>query len=447
MTRILVLDDEEAIGQSIGRYLKRKGYHVDVFQHPVQALNVLQKQKFDVVVTDFRMPDIDGLEMIERIRELSPDIRILLMTAYASIGNAVEAMKLGAGEYLAKPFEQDDLLKRIEGLVGPGRAKKLVARSGPELLGRSRVMQELQERIRKVARSQATVLIEGESGTGKELVARMLHSCSVRSEDPFLAVNMAAIPETLMESELFGHRKGSFTGADQDYEGKFLAAKSGTLFLDEIGEMSAQVQAKLLRVLQENQVLPVGSSRPLKSEARIVAATNRNLRERVSEGSFREDLWFRLNVLDIRVPPLRDRKEDIPELALAFVARYGSEDMQIEDSAMQLLMGWDWPGNVRELENVIHRAIVLAEGQIILARDLPEHISGTPPVSETPLQDVAMVALRDGKSLMDIEREIILKALEDADGNKTNAARILKITRRKLYSRLEKHGIDLTEPL
>jgi len=430
--------------QSLCALLKKREYETVGFTHPVSALNALRRECVDIVLTDLRMPGVDGLEMIERIQELCPQAKIILMTAYSSIPNAVEAMKKGADEYIPKPFELEALEEKIRGL---GAKKRRVSRESDareyELLGVSGSMQRIRDQITKMGKTHATVLIRGESGVGKELVARQLHYQSTRKDGPFLPINMAAIPETLMESELFGYRKGSFTGADEDSEGKFLASKGGTLFLDEVSEMPLNFQAKMLRVLQEFQILPLGASQPLRVDCRVLAATNRDIEEYCREKKFREDLYFRLNTLEIIVPPLRERMEDLPILVSHFLNIHGTSETRIPENLMDVLRSYKWPGNVRELENIIHRCVVLAESEELDIRDLPEHISGLPPRKETPLAEIAYRQLREGKSLADLEQEIILKSIDASRGNKTQAAKVLKITRRKLYSRLEKHGIKI----
>ncbi|MBT3785976.1 sigma-54-dependent Fis family transcriptional regulator [bacterium] len=444
MTKILIIDDEPGMVQSLCALLKKREYETVGFTHPVSALNALRRECVDIVLTDLRMPGVDGLEMIERIQELCPQAKIILMTAYSSIPNAVEAMKKGADEYIPKPFELEALEEKIRGL---GAKKRRVSRESDareyELLGVSGSMQRIRDQITKMGKTHATVLIRGESGVGKELVARQLHYQSTRKDGPFLPINMAAIPETLMESELFGYRKGSFTGADEDSEGKFLASKGGTLFLDEVSEMPLNFQAKMLRVLQEFQILPLGASQPLRVDCRVLAATNRDIEEYCREKKFREDLYFRLNTLEIIVPPLRERMEDLPILVSHFLNIHGTSETRIPENLMDVLRSYKWPGNVRELENIIHRCVVLAESEELDIRDLPEHISGLPPRKETPLAEIAYRQLREGKSLADLEQEIILKSIDASRGNKTQAAKVLKITRRKLYSRLEKHGIKI----
>jgi DNA-binding NtrC family response regulator len=444
MTRIMVIDDEELLGDSLKNLLIKRGYDTESFTNPVAAMNVLQKQAFDIVLTDFKMPNVDGLEMIDRIRELRPKAKIILMTAFASIPMAVEAMKRGAGEYIAKPFEIEELELKLKELGGKRKTRaKGKLPSGFELLGESPAMRKLRSEIRKIGKANATVLIRGESGVGKELVARQLHFHSHRAHEPFLAINMAAIPETLMESELFGYKKGGFTGADTDYLGKFAASNQGTLFMDEISEMPLNFQAKLLRVLQDFMILPIGSNEPIQVDCRVLAATNQDLFGMCQAGGFREDLYYRLNTLEISVPPLRDRLEDLPILVQHFLEKHSTEETKVDQEYLGILAAYHWPGNVRELENIVHRCVILGESQELDKFDLPQQISGLTPRKDTPLSDIAFRQLREGKSLSDLEREIILKAISESDGNKTSAAKILKITRRKLYSRLEKHGIEI----
>ncbi len=441
MTRI---DDEQLLGESLKNLLNKRGYDTESFTNPVTAMNVLQKSPFDIVITDFKMPNVDGLEMIDRIRELRPEAKIILMTAYASIPMAVDAMKRGAGEYIAKPFEIEELELKLKELGGKRKArKKGKIPSGYDLLGESQPMRKLREQIRKIGKSDATVLIHGESGVGKELVARQLHFQSQRSPEPFLAINMAAIPENLIESELFGYRKGGFTGADNDYPGKFLASNQGTLFMDEISEMPLNFQAKLLRVLQDFTILPIGSNQSIRVDCRVLAATNRDVLKICEEGRFREDLYYRLNTLEIHVPALRDRLEDLPILVKHFLEKHSTEEMKVTEDFLNVLGAYHWLGNVRELENIVHRCVILGDTRELDIYDLPQQISGLTPKKDTPLSDIAFRQLREGKSLSDLEREIILKAISESDGNKTNAAKILKITRRKLYSRLDKHGIEI----
>lgn len=444
MTKVLVIDDEKVMAGSIKNLLINRGYTAECFYNPIIALNVLQKEHFDIVLTDFKMPNIDGLEMIERIKDIRPEAKIILMTAYSSISNAVEAMKKGADEYIAKPFEIEDLEEKLQILGGPQQKKKKSKQIQVELLGESPVMLRLKSKIKKVAQSDATVLITGESGTGKELVAQQIHNSSNRVDHPFIPINMAAIPLNLIESEFFGYKKGSFTGADKDYQGKFLASNEGSLFMDEVGEIPLDLQAKLLRVLQESSFQAIGSSETIRINSRFIAATNQNLYKLTQENKFREDLYYRLNIIELKLPPLRERLEDIKQLVAHFVLKHGTQEIETPPEFLDLLRAYDWPGNVRELENIIHRCIVLVEGKTLDVHDLPKHISGLTPKQETPLTDISFQQIKEGLSLIDLEKKIILKALEESAGNKTNAAKLLKITRRKLYSRMEKHGIDLS---
>ncbi|MEE2925188.1 MAG: sigma-54 dependent transcriptional regulator [bacterium] len=444
MSKILVVDDEELMTETIRKLLSKRGYKVEIFSNPITALNVLQREKFDIVLTDFKMPNIDGLEMIDRIRELRPEAKIILMTAYSSIPNAVEAIKRGASEYITKPFEWEELEEKINNIGGKKHSKQTrPSIAGFDLVGESQEIKELKNKIQRIGPSSATVLIRGESGSGKELVARQLHLHSDRAHQPFVPINMAAIPENLMESEFFGYKKGSFTGADQDTQGKFMASNEGTLFMDEISEMPLSFQAKLLRVLQDFQIMPIGDTLPVHVNCRVLAATNSNIEEMISDHRFREDLYYRLNIIEIEVPNLRNRMEDLPLLVEHFLQKHASEEMNVDSEFISVLRAYHWPGNVRELENIIHRCVVLSDGNLLDKYALPKSISGLQPKKETPLTDIAFRQLKEGKSLSEIEKEIILKAIDESFGNKTNAAKILKITRRKLYSRLEKHGIQI----
>lgn len=446
MKRILIVDDEEFMVESLKKLLCKRGFDVEDFNNPIAALNFARRSNFDLALIDFRMPNIDGIEMIENLRSLHPQMKIVLMTAYASVANAVEAMKKGADEYIAKPFSFEELEEKLRALGLRKQAPRRIILPGEyDILGNALKITALKDKITKVAKSNATVLICGESGTGKELVARQIHLHSPRFNEPFVAVNMAAIPDTLIESEFFGYRKGSFTGADGHYEGKFMASGAGTIFLDEISEIPLAFQAKLLRVLQEYVIQPLGSSETIPIKARFVAATNQNMPNLINTGRFREDLFYRLNIVELSVPPLRERISDIPVLAKHFLCKHATESMELTDHFLELLRAYDWPGNVRELENVLHRCIILSDSTVLDIGDLPTHISGLQPKHETPLTDVIYQQLSNGKSLYDLEKEIILKAIEEAGGNKTNAAKLLKITRRKLYSRLDKHGIKINE--
>ncbi len=379
MASILVVDDDDLVLESLRMVLKEAGHKVKAVNSPRKALSLLEKGDYDLVITDMRMPEMSGIEFLEKVKEKDQGLPVIMITAYGTVDTAVTAMKKGASDYIMKPFSADELEVVVEKALEAHRLreenvrlKELVrcqAEVDEEFIGESAPIKALKRELEKIARSDATVLVMGETGTGKELIARRIHALSQRAEGPYVRVNCAAIPDTLVEAELFGHEKGAFTGAVYTRKGKFELAHGGTILLDEIGEMPLHLQAKLLRVLQEGEVDRIGGSSPVKVDVRVVATTNRDLAQEVKEGRFREDLFFRLNVVPIYVPPLRERKEDIPLLAEAFLRRYsrkmGKEIKGITDSAMKTLLDYDWPGNVRELENCIHRAVVLCEGSYL----------------------------------------------------------------------------------
>ncbi len=379
MASILVVDDDDLVLESLRMVLKEAGHKVKAVNSPRKALSLLEKGDYDLVITDMRMPEMSGIEFLEKVKEKDQGLPVIMITAYGTVDTAVTAMKKGASDYIMKPFSADELEVVVEKALEAHRLreenvrlKELVrcqAEVDEEFIGESAPIKALKRELEKIARSDATVLVMGETGTGKELIARRIHALSQRAEGPYVRVNCAAIPDTLVEAELFGHEKGAFTGAVYTRKGKFELAHGGTILLDEIGEMPLHLQAKLLRVLQEGEVDRIGGSSPVKVDVRVVATTNRDLAQEVKEGRFREDLFFRLNVVPIYVPPLRERKEDIPLLAEAFLRRYsrkmGKEIKGITDSAMKVLLDYDWPGNVRELENCIHRAVVLCEGSYL----------------------------------------------------------------------------------
>jgi len=393
---------------------------------------------------------MDGIEALTEIRKKSPLVPVLIMTAYASVKTAVEALKAGAFEYLTKPLDIDELKILIEKALELYhlRAENIALKERlgdrfdfSKIIGRSRKMKEVFDTLSLVAPTDATVLILGESGTGKELVANSIHHNSPRASQPFIKVSCAALPETLLEGELFGHEKGAFTGAIARREGRFQLAHRGTIFLDEVGEMSVTTQTKLLRVLQEKEFEPLGSTRTVKVDVRVIAASNKDLEREVKEARFREDLFYRLNVVPISLPPLRERKEDIPALATHFFAIYRDKNRKelkdISGKAMDLLMRYDWPGNIRELENCIERAVILARGEVIVPADLP------PPIQALSSweQEMQGLELPSGISLQEVEKALILKTLEDTGGNRTRAAEILGINRRTLQNKLKEYGI------
>ncbi len=436
MAKILVVDDEAKMAMLVSSALEDAGHSVSVFNSGEMAVNALAVEPFDLVITDLKMSPPDGLEILKQTRQIAPDTGVILMTAFASAESAVIAMKNGAYDYLIKPFSLDELIILVDRYFENRRTKvlneQLVADyehfSVGEFIGKSEGVQQLFAMIEKVAKRESTVLLLGESGTGKELVANMIHKRSPRISGPFIALNCAALSETLLESELFGHEKGAFTGAIKRKPGRFELAHGGTLFLDEIGEISQSMQAKLLRVLELGQFVRVGGTETLHSDARIVAATNRDLKALMEKGTFREDLYFRLSVFPIAIPPLRERREDIISLAEYFLKRHGYGHGNLPTACCDLLQSYPFPGNVRELKNIVERAIILADGDP-LSPDL------------LGIQADEQVTESESGGLNDTERKMIVDALNQSDGKKTLAAEKLKITRRRLYSRMKIYGI------
>ncbi|NOX38570.1 MAG: sigma-54-dependent Fis family transcriptional regulator [Calditrichaeota bacterium] len=439
--RILIVDNEEKFCKVVQAALALEQLPAAYCTSGAAALEFLEKHPVEIVVTDLRMDRMDGLQLLEAIKSRFPRTEVVIMTAYATQKTAVEALKKGAHDYLIKPFEMDELVLRLRRILEQkqrlAKAESTEQQTPPlifrGMVGKSQKMQQLFRLIQKAAETDVTVLILGESGTGKELVAQAIHQQSHRARKPFVTVNCAALPETLLESELFGYEKGAFTGATQRRAGKFEQANGGTIFLDEIGDMSLSTQAKLLRVLQNKEVYRLGSSERLIVDTRIIAATHQPLEAMVSRGQFREDLYYRLNVFPISLPPLRDRKEDIPELVHFFLEQTAAHS--ITRQALACLMEYDWPGNVRELRNVIERAAILSNG-VIDIQDLPGQLrrtSGKSHPFELP---------EEGIVLDELERDLICQALEKSGGNKTRAAQLLGITRRRLYSMMERFGIE-----
>ena len=444
--KILVVDDEAPIRDVIRKGLSQMGgYNVEVAQNGLEAIEKIEKDVFDLVLTDLKMPEMNGLELLKTIKGIRPEVMVILMTAYGSIETAVEAMKIGANDYITKPIDLNELLIHISKvqkeslLLKENRLLRMEVRKKFEyhnIIGKSKKMQEIFSLIEKVALGNSTVTIYGGSGTGKELVAKAIHYNSPRSDRPFIPFNCGAIPETLVESELFGHTKGAFTGAVQAKKGLFEEASGGTLFLDEISTILPSVQVKLLRVLQEKEVMRVGSTERTKIDVRMIAATNENLEENVKKGKFREDLFYRLHVFPIFLPDLKDRKEDIPLLAYHFLELYSKEAKKeirgISKEAIKLLLEYHWPGNVRELENTIERAVIMTDQDYLLPNDLPKDlIEG--------ISEMIRRGVKDRKSLDDIKSEYIKEILKEAGGNKRIAAEILRVNPRTLY-RFEKKG-------
>ncbi|MBW1786563.1 MAG: sigma 54-interacting transcriptional regulator [Deltaproteobacteria bacterium] len=451
-TVILIVDDDEGHLTTLRTIIKSWGYRVDTANDGARAVEKVEKTLFDLILMDVRMAVMSGIEALKRIKTYNPAIPILIMTAYSSVESAVEALKTGAYDYLTKPLDFEALKLTIERalehkmLKAENKALKEKIRSDFDLksiIGKSRTMKALIDMVAMIAPSEATVLINGESGTGKELIARAIHFNSPRREGPLITVNCAALTETLLESELFGHEKGAFTGAEKRREGRFVQADNGTLFLDEIGEMSPAMQAKLLRVLQDGEVQRVGSDRTLRVDVRVLAATNRDLKAEMADGNFREDLYYRLNVVNLQVPPMRDRIDDIPLLAQHFLDIYAPKNRKevkgFTPLAMDMLIKYKWPGNVRELENAVERAVIILAGDFITEKEMPLAIAqayGLDGESSTHPRPVVGT-----QRLEDMEKMAVLAALEDTGGNKSEAARTLGITRRALYNKIEKFGL------
>jgi len=442
--RILIAEDEEILRANLVEFLAGAGYVVDGVGDGAAALARINDEDYALAIVDLRMPHLDGIGLLKRVVAEQPETSVLIMTAYASIESAVEALRLGAHDYLLKPVVFEDLLKRVENLIAYRALKGEVARLRRDLsdrlgfhgiVGESPAIRHVFEMIDKVAPTNTTVLITGESGTGKELVARAIHARSAVKEREFLAVNVAALPQELIESQLFGHERGAFTGADRRREGLLRSVQGGSVFLDEVGELPVQSQAKLLRALESGEVLPVGADRPAHAKFRLIAATNRHLEAAISEGRFRQDLFFRLNVFSIELPALRDRREDIPALVSHFSILHsraqGKTPPAISNQAMKMILGYPWPGNVRELSNVIERACIVCDTDRLDISHLPAELQAA---SDLP------TALRD--AIEEFERRHIAWVLRAAGGNRERAARMLEVDPATLYRRLAKYQLS-----
>src|SRR5256885_472253 len=451
---ILVADDDASIRSLLKQPPPDEGFRVTEAATGSEVVENVKAQSPDLVIMDLRMPELDGIEALQKVKTASPRTAVLIMTAFGTSNAAIKAMELGAFDYITKPFELDkisytvkrafqyqDLTQEVE--VLRDEISSLVQTE--RIVGNSSAMQEVYKTVGKVAKADATVLITGESGTGKELVAEALHYNSTRRSGPLVKVSCAALPETLLEAELFGHEKGSFTGALATRKGRFELADKGTIFLDEIGEMSLATQTKLLRVLQERKIERVGSSIPIKVDIRVIVATNKDLGKQVEANRFRDDLFYRLNVINIHMPPLRERKEDVPALVEHFLAKHrysaSAQPATISEEALRRLNEYNWPGNVRELENVIERAVVLSRGQIITSRELPfgDHDADA---HEEEGEDVSTEKSFFKKSVSQFEKDLIMKALRDANGNRSKAAEMLGIYRRLLYAKIKEYGLE-----
>ncbi len=444
---ILIIDDDDSLRRVMEFSLAESGYRVQTAASGEDGLRLFEKDSYDAVITDITMPGMNGMEVLAKIRHQDARLPVVIITAYGTIESAVEAMKQGAFDYITKPFNRDELRLTLDRALTMRRLERENVELRAEVKGRYRFesivggsekIREVLDMAGRVAASDATVLITGESGTGKELLAKGVHYNSLRADGPFVAVNCAAIPEHLIESELFGHVKGSFTGAIKDKEGKFERADGGTLFLDEIGDLRIDLQAKILRALQERHVERVGGAAPIPVDVRVIAATNKDIERAVKEGRFREDLYYRLSVIPLRMPPLRERKDDILLLVDHFVKKFNpARDVSVTRETLDALTAYGWPGNVRELENTIERASVLKRGDTITPAELPDKLRK----EKTDVENIILNLPDEGISLEDLEKNLIIRALERHKGNQTRAAEYLDITRPTLIYRMEKYGI------
>jgi two-component system NtrC family response regulator len=447
---ILIIDDEDAQRSILRGYLEKKGYKIFSASSGTEGIKAIQNNLIDIVLSDFKMPDKTGLEVLEEVKKINPEISFVILTAYGTIENAVKAMRLGAFDYISKPVDLDELDLMIERIIENKNLKSEIRLLKNQLqekfkidsfISHSPKMEEVLSIAARAADSKATILITGESGTGKEVLAKSIHYVSPRKDKPFVAVNIPALPETLLESELFGHEKGAFTGADKAKKGRFENADGGTIFLDEIGDIPLNLQVKLLRVLQEHQIEKVGSSESIDIDVRIIAATHQNLEEKIKDGSFREDLYYRLNIVSLHIPPLRERREDIIPLIEHFVQKYseenGKHNLSLSKEAVDLLIKYNFPGNVRELENIIERAVVLARGEVITINDLPNIVKGFKAEKEI-LTDENATLIEQVEAL---EKKLIYDALSKTSGNQSQAGRMLGLTERNLRYKMQKYGI------
>ncbi len=452
--RILIVDDEKKMAESIRDYFEPEGLESDIASNGEEGRRKLEEKAYDALVSDLRMPGLDGMSLLRWVREEGPDIPVIMISAHGEIRDAVEAMRVGAYDYLVKPFDPDELLLKLRKAVDNRRLRLSVAagmsgKAKDEMIGESTALREVDRILAKASPSGATILVTGESGTGKEVAARISHRYSKR-EGPFVPINMGAFPEQLLESELFGYEKGAFTGADSRKQGLFESAQGGTLFLDEISEMPLHLQVKLLRVIQERKVQRLGSLKGSPVDFRLVAATNRNLEEEVKAGKFREDLYYRINVIRIQLPPLRERSEDIPLLAGAFLSRVsgslGRKSMELGDDALEILMRYDFPGNVRELENAIERACILCEGDILRARDF-DFLKPTKPQNPigrelSPAVPKEGIHRKEPASLEEMEKKAIEEALARNGFHREKTASELGISRRTLLNKMKAYGME-----
>ncbi|MDZ7291461.1 MAG: sigma-54 dependent transcriptional regulator [candidate division KSB1 bacterium] len=459
MPSILIVEDDRNTLSGLVEILEEEGYEVKGVDSGPKALRILERERFDILLTDLKMPEIDGMQLYEQSQTLAPEMKTIVMTAYSSVKEAVDAMKRGVYEYLTKPLNLDELFVILRKALEDQNLRReyeelkdrlQVSYRFESIIGKSPAMQQVFKTIYKVAKSQATVLIRGESGTGKELVARAIHYNSPRANGPMVEISCAAFPETLLESELFGYEKGAFTGADTRKKGRFELAQGGTIFLDEIGDISASVQTKLLRVLQEKEISRLGSNESIKVDVRVITATNRDLEQALNSGQFREDLYYRLNVIPLFLPPLRERREDIPLLIDHFIKRYSRLNnkpmLSISAEALELCLNYNWPGNVRELENAIENAIVLGEGEILLPEHLPVTLAMRKAATESYVQPgVDNLFATSGTSYREkmeaAEKLVLEEAIRRAGGNKSEAAKQLGISLRTMRYKIQKYNL------
>lgn len=457
-SRILVVDDEESIREFLEIMLKKEGYEVTTAEDGQKAQEILTKKSFDMVISDMQMPHVTGIELLKHVKDNYPDVVFMMITAFGTTETAVEAMKMGAYDYVTKPFKIDEVRlnihnalrsKNLETEVRVLKKELVKEYSFQNMVGNSQAMHTIFDLVKRVSQSPTNVMITGESGTGKEVVAKAIHYNGPLKDKPFVTINCGAIPENLMESEMFGHKKGSFTGAISDKVGLFEVADGGTLFLDEVGELPLSIQVKLLRAIQERIIRRVGATDDMKVEVRIIAATNRNLEDMVAKGTFRQDLYYRLNVINIRTPALRERSDDIPLLANHFLKKYNDKLNKaiatISTEAMEILKRYNYPGNVRELENMIERTVALEAGSTILPESLPPMVntpSGRKMASSNEI-DVGEDGLDLDKVVGQIEKELLVKAIHAAGGVKKKAAKLLKISFRSMRYRIEKYNLGV----
>lgn len=447
---ILIVDDEDAQRSVLKGYLEKKGYRIFSASSGNEGIKTVQNNIIDIILSDFKMPDRTGLEVLEEVKKINPEISFVILTAYGTIENAVKAMRLGAFDYISKPVDLDELDLMIERIIENRNLKsenQILKNQLKEkfkidsFISQSPKMEEVLSVASRAADSRATVLITGESGTGKEVLAKSIHYVSSRKDKPFVAVNIPALPETLLESELFGHEKGAFTGAEKSKKGRFELAHEGTIFLDEIGDIPINLQVKLLRVLQEHQIEKLGSTDTVNIDVRIIAATHQNLEQKIKDGSFREDLFYRLNIVSLNIPPLRERKEDILPLIEHFIEKYskenGRENLSLSKETVDTLIKYNFPGNVRELENIIERAVVLSRGNTITVNDLPNVVKGFKAEKEIPANEETTLI----EQVEELEKKLIFDALTKSNGNQSQAGRLLGLTERNLRYKMQKYGI------